>query len=182
MFKADPMPPPGRDVIFEGDMDVRTIKQFFALAIFAIAMITSSLSLAYDVNSPSAVNVDENGLALRGYDPVSYFDGTPPQRGSASYVASYNGMTFRFATAQNRDKFAASPASYAPQFGGFCETGVMLAKKLDGDPLVYRVADGKLYVYINEQARGVFLEDAVANGAKAVRNWPLIKNKKPSEL
>ena len=161
---------------------MRILKQMFAIVVFAVAMATSSLSLAYDVNSTSAVNVDDNGLALRGYDPVSYFQGDKPRQGSARFTASYNGMTFRFASEQNRNTFRSDPAKYAPQFGGFCETGVMLSKKLDADPNVYRIHDGKLYVYINAQARGVFLEDPVENGRKAVRNWPLIKDKKPSEL
>ncbi len=161
---------------------MRKLKQFFALVVLAVAMMTSSLALAYDVDSPSPVNIDENGLALRGYDPVSYFTIGAPQEGDARFSASYNGMKFHFTSAQNRDKFRASPAAYAPQFGGFCETGVLLVKKLDGDPNVWRVANGKLYVYVHEGAKAKFLEDPIPNGATAVRNWPTIKNKKPSEL
>src|SRR3546814_3418043 len=57
----------------------------------------------------------EDGLAIHGYDPVAYFTDGKPVEGKAEFTHSYEGTVWRFATAANRDAFAADPALYAPQ-------------------------------------------------------------------
>mgnify|MGYP001335413868 FL=1 len=47
--------------------------------------------------------------AIRGYDPVAYFTEKAPAKGSDKFTHSWKGATWRFASAQNRDRFAASP-------------------------------------------------------------------------
>ncbi len=157
-------------------------KSKILMAAAALAIITPLPATAYDPASTAAVNVDKAGVGLRGYDPVAYFKIGAPQRGNASFSASHNGVTYHFADAANRDLFKSRPEAFAPQFGGFCETGVSLKKKLDGDPDVWRVADGKLYVYINRGAMNKLLEDPVAGSRTAVANWPQIKDKAPKDL
>jgi YHS domain-containing protein len=60
-------------------------------------------------------NLDKNGLAIKGYDPVSYFTGGKPQQGKKGITLTTEGITYRFATTQNRDLFKTSPAKYQPQ-------------------------------------------------------------------
>jgi YHS domain-containing protein len=67
---------------------------------------------------------DKNGMALKGYDPVAYFQDDKPVAGSAQYTATYQGSRFQFASAANRDRFVAQPERYAPQYGGFCAFGM----------------------------------------------------------
>jgi len=82
-----------------------------------------ALSLVPSVLPAQAVYT-EDGLAIRGHDPVAYFTEGRPVRGSAEHVAEWNGATWQFASAQNRDAFLADPEAYAPQFGGFCAWAV----------------------------------------------------------
>lgn len=49
---------------------------------------------AYDENSSSSINVDTNGLALKGYDPVSYRSATGPVKGNASFSEKYDDATY----------------------------------------------------------------------------------------
>src|SRR5947209_14275052 len=63
-------------------------------------------------------------VAIRGYDPVAYFTEGKAIRGAASHEFEWLGATWRFSSEQHRDLFAASPASYAPQYGGLCSEGV----------------------------------------------------------
>src|SRR3546814_5820505 len=58
----------------------------------------------------------EDGLAIRGYDPVAYFNDGRPVEGKDEFTYSHEGTVWRFATAANRDAFAADPARYAPQY------------------------------------------------------------------
>lgn len=141
-----------------------------------------SSAFAYDPASTAAINVDKAGVGLRGYDPISYFVAGTPQMGTKQFSAAHKGVTYHFTSEDNRKKFAVMPDAFAPQFGGFCQTGVALLKKLDGDPTVWRVADGKLFVYVNEGAKAKFLENIPAHTVAADSNWPRIMDKAPKDL
>lgn len=156
----------------------------------AVALTAAGLSLiaapaptfAYDQASKSAINVNADKLILRGYDAVSYQAAGKAVKGSAQYSASYNGATYHFSSAANRDTFRANPAKYEPAYGGFCAMGVALEKKLDGDPELFRVVDGKTYLNVNADVVKVWTKDVPGNIKKAEGNWPAIKDKTPSEL
>jgi YHS domain-containing protein len=140
------------------------------------------LAHAYDETSRSAVNVDKNGVGLHGYDPVAYFVSGKPTKGSTQYTATHDGAIFRFASQANRDRFRADPAKYAPAYGGFCAMGAALDKKFDGDPKLWRIVDGKLYVNVAAPAQKRWLEDVPGNITKANQNWTKIRDKAPKEL
>jgi len=127
--------------------------------------------------STSAVNVDESGLALRGFDPVAYFDTGTPTKGLTSIDATIDGARYLFATEEHRAAFLADPAKYAPQFGGFCAIGTSYGEKVDADPQTGRVVNGKLYVNYNEKAQALFNKDVPGTIARAEQNWPTVKDK-----
>lgn len=152
-----------------------------ASALMATALAPST-SFAYDENSPAAINVDTAGVGLQGYDPVSYFSGSAPQKGKSTISAKHDGATYYFASTANRDKFNAAPAKYAPQFGGFCAMGAALGKKLDVDPNAYRVVNDKLYLNVNKDVQKRWLDDVPGNIATAEKAWPGLKDKVPKGL
>lgn len=139
-------------------------------------------ALAYDPTSTAAVNVDEAKLALRGYDPVSYFGAGGPAVGSADITAEHDGAAYHFATAANRDAFIADPAKYAPAYGGFCAMGAALGKKLDGDPTIWKIVNDRLYLNVNPDAFRMWQQDISGNLSKADSTWPKIKDKRPDTL
>lgn len=139
-------------------------------------------ALAYDVNAAAAINVDANGVILRGVDPTSYAAGRAPQVGAATHTAVSDGAIYRFASGDARDRFNASPATYKPAFGGFCATGAALGKKLDGDPAIFRILDGQLYVFVHQQAVESWDKDPAGALAKADANWRRIKDRAPASL
>lgn len=59
--------------------------------------------------STSPINLDASGLALRGYDPVAYFETGKPMRGMAKITASYGGARYLFATKAHRKSFLNNP-------------------------------------------------------------------------
>lgn len=152
-----------------------------ATAVTTLPMV-APIAYAYDESSSSAVNIDKNGVGLQGYDPVSYFKSGKPAKGSTQFTATHEGAIYRFANAANRDAFKAEPAKYAPAYGGYCAMGAALEKKLDGDPKLWRIVDGKLYVNVAAPAQKRWLEDVPGNVSKANQNWPKIRNKAPKEL
>ena len=92
------------------------------------------------------------------------------------------GATYYFSSAANQKAFAANPAHYAPQFGGFCAMGAALGKKLDVDPSQYVVHNDKLYLNVNADVFKMFNQDLDGNIKKADSNWPSIKDKAPYTL
>lgn len=150
--------------------------------VFAATAIPGTTAFAVVENSPAAVNTDQQGIALHGYDAVAYFTVGAPTQGNARFSATYEGARYYFASAENQSKFKANPAAYAPQYGGFCAMGVGLEKKLDGDPKVWKIVDGKLYLNVNADVSAAWQRDIPGNLAKANELWPEIKGKTPASL
>lgn len=96
----------------------------------------------------------ESGIGADGYDVVAYFgEDAKAARGNAEIFAEYDGQTWYFVSAENRDAFAAAPEKYAPQYGGFCAYAASLNAQAFGDPLVWTVHNGKLYFNYNAPTR-----------------------------
>jgi YHS domain-containing protein len=117
------------------------------------------------------VNVDKNGVILKGYDPVAYFKQGHAVKGDPKYSSSYGGATYYFASADDKAEFDKSPAKYAPQYGGFCANGMTKRKLNDIDPNVFLIYKGKLYVCENAKAGDTFYAHPAANIKKADANW-----------
>ena len=110
--------------------------------------------------------------ALRGTDPVAYFTDGRPVEGSRRFTHEWQGATWRFASAQNRDSFAADPERYAPQYGGYCAWAVSQGYTASTDPEAWRIVDGKLYLNYSKSVQRRWEKDIPGNIAKADRNWP----------
>jgi YHS domain-containing protein len=115
-----------------------------------------------------------NGFAVHGYDVVAYFTVGEPTQGSDDYTVEYEGATYRFANAANRDTFVADPARYAPQYGGYCAVGTAMGRKFDGDPQLWSIIDDKLYLNVNRTVQNLWVEDPAAFIRGADHNWPII--------
>jgi YHS domain-containing protein len=118
------------------------------------------------------VNVDEEGLALQGYDPTSYFLDGKPLRGDPSLARTYQGATYRFVDKAHKDAFEAEPSKYVPEFGGFCAYAASIDKLSPVDPTVWQIEDGKLLLQHTRKAYDLFNQDIEGNHARARENWP----------
>ncbi len=146
-----------------------------ALAVAVLAMGASGVQAADEVNI-----VD--GAAVHGYDVVAYFTDGKPVQGSADFTAKHDGATYRFSSAQNRDRFAADPAAYAPQYGGYCAFGTAMGRKFNGDPHAWAIVDDKLYLNLNKNVQARWKTDVPGFIKGADNNWPLIREIADSQL
>jgi YHS domain-containing protein len=92
-------------------------------------------------------------VSLKGHDPVAYFTDGRPVKGSAGINYDFDETRYLFASQKNRERFASSPERYTPQFAGLCATGMSMGMKAEADPSVFKIIDGKLYVFSSTQAR-----------------------------
>ncbi len=119
---------------------------------------------------------ESEGLALRGHDPVAYFDRNRPLRGLPEHSVVFRGSTFRFVSRANRDAFAADPTRYAPRYGGFCAYGVAHGYKAETDPAAFSIVDGRLYLNYNGEVRELWQADIPGAVAAGDRNWPTVSS------
>ena len=124
------------------------------------------------------VNLDTNGVAVQGYDPVAFFTDNKPVKGSADFQSTYQGATYQFASAEHKALFDANPAKYEPAFGGFCAYGVSRNKLVEIDPEAFQIVDGRLLLQYSKAVRSDFNKDPQGNLAKANANWPTLVEKK----
>ncbi|UTW55358.1 YHS domain-containing (seleno)protein [Kordiimonas sp. SCSIO 12610] len=129
----------------------------------------------------SMASADVNTVAVGGYDAVSYHSGSPV-RGSGNHTASYKGATYLFASEDNLKAFNKNPAKYAPAYGGYCAYGAAVGKKFVGDPTVWKIVDGTLYLNLNADVSKVWHKDISGNIKKADANWKTIANVAAEDL
>ena len=115
---------------------------------------------------------DGNGLAIRGTDPVAYFTQGRPITGTSAFTYTWGNATWQFASAENRDLFAANPKQYAPQYGGFCAWAVSRGYTASIDPKAWKIVDGKLYLNYSSSVQQQWERDIPVNISKADANWP----------
>ena len=114
----------------------------------------------------------EDGVAIKGADPVAYFTEDTYVQGSDEFTHEWDGATWYFASAENRDAFASEPEAYAPQYGGFCAWAVSQGNTAPIEPTAWKIVDGKLYLNYNADIQARWSEDIPGNIAKADENWP----------
>ena len=113
-----------------------------------------------------------SSVAIRGTDPVAYFTEARPVEGSADHTHEWNGAEWRFASAANRDAFAAEPERYAPRFGGYCAWAVANGYTASTVPEAWSIYDGRLYLNYSLAIRDRWSQDIPGNVRRGDANWP----------
>lgn len=114
----------------------------------------------------------EDGIAIDGTDPVAYFLQGGPVPGDTAFTHVWNGATWRFATQDNRDAFAAQPEAFAPQYGGYCAWAVSEGYTASTVPQAWKTVDGKLYLNYSRRIQRRWERDIPARIRAADENWP----------
>jgi len=137
--------------------------------LFALALGVTGAALAAE----DPVNKSRfGGVAIRGYDTVAYFAEGRPVKGRKSFEAEWNGATWRFASAENRDAFTADPEKYAPRYGGYCAWAVSQGYTAGIDPSAWKIVDGKLYLNYSREVQETWEQDIQGFIRLADENYP----------
>jgi len=141
-----------------------------AITITSLAILTAAGSLGRTL--VDAVNTNRQGVALKGYDTVAYFTESKPVKGTPQFSHPWMGVNWQFASAENRDLFAADPGKYAPQFGGYCAWAVSNNYTADIDPGAWKIVDGKLYVNYSKSIQKKWEQELPQRIEAGNKNWP----------
>jgi YHS domain-containing protein len=120
-------------------------------------------------------NLGDNGLALKGYDPIAYFTANKAKKGDEAITLTTEGVTYNFATTHDRDLFKTNPEKYTPQYGGWCAYAMgATGEKVNVDPETFELLNGKLYLFYNQffnNTKKTWDKDVKNLKPKADVNW-----------
>jgi len=154
----------------------RLIRLLALLALAATTLAGCSAMLAQNPSSPlqpvnAVSDATDDRVMLKGHDVVAYFTQDRHVLGSPQFKSVYEGVTLRFASAEHKALFDASPARYLPQYGGFCANGIVYGIPWGGDADTWQVIDGKLYIFGGAGSKAAFLIDVPGNLKLADKYW-----------
>ncbi|MEM6973895.1 MAG: YHS domain-containing (seleno)protein [Pseudomonadota bacterium] len=148
------------------------IRSIIGSAALALALVVSAAPTEAEAKEPIYQTLF--GTAIDGTDPVAYFTEGRPVEGSSEFTHEWNGATWRFTSAENRDLFVAEPEKYAPQYGGYCAWAVSQGYTASTDPDAWAIVDGKLYLNYNQSVQDRWNKDVPGFIASADQNWPTV--------
>lgn len=117
-----------------------------------------------------------SNTAVGGYDTVAYHTVGEPVRGSRDFETEWNGASWRFSSQDNLDLFLADPEGYAPQFGGYCAWAMAQGYTAKGDPNIWSIVEGKLYLNFDRTVQMRWQQDIPGHIERANANYPAVLN------
>jgi YHS domain-containing protein len=134
---------------------------------------------AMNAQNPSSTLRPVNAVAmdgaervmLKGHDVVAYWTQGRHALGSPQFSSTYEGVTFRFASAEHKALFDKEPAKYLPMYGGYCANGIAYGIPWGGDADTWRMIDGKLYIFGGQGSKDAFELDVPRNIQLAEKYW-----------
>jgi YHS domain-containing protein len=154
------------------------MKKIFNLLL--VSLFTISIAVAQNPTEfhKKQYNLDNDGLAIKGYDPVAYFTANKALEGKKEITLTTEGITYHFASVQDRDLFKSNPEKYQPQYGGWCAYAMgATGEKVNIDPETFKLLDGKLYLFYNQlfnNTKKTWNKDEKHLKEKADANWKKI--------
>ena len=113
----------------------------------------------------------ESRLMLKGADVTAYFTQGKFVAGNPQFRSNYEGVDFRFETAQSKALFDQAPTKYLPEFGGYCADGLVYGIPWGGDADTWKMIDGKLYIFGGQASKDAFELEEAKNVALAQGYW-----------
>lgn len=153
------------------------MKSFLSVLLFSIFIAASAKAQSQNPIILKHYNLEKK-LALEGYDPVSYFQGSKPLKGKSSIQASSDGATYYFSSSKNKALFQETSAKYKPEYGGWCAYAMGAnGEKVEVNPATFKIINGKLYLFYNAFFNNTLTDwnkDETSLKAKADKNWKSI--------
>jgi len=126
--------------------------------IFLVVILCMSISAVAQEQVVRRRNFNhDNGVAMKDFDPVSYFNGKA-LKGDVKYEYFYKGIKYHFANAENMEAFKKTPGKYEPAYGGWCAYSMSQnGQRVKVDPATYKIVEGKLYLFSNFNGKNTLL-------------------------
>ena len=111
----------------------------------SILLIASTLGRAEAPSDPAHCATD--GVAVGGFDLVSYHQPGGPVPGSATHALDLDGLTYRFKSEENLAIFRQSTERYLPVYRGWCAATLAMGRLACPDYSNYKIENGRLLLF-----------------------------------
>ena len=117
----------------------------------------------------------EDGIAIQGFDPVTYFTLNKAVKGNKEVLLVERGVVYYFSNNENRELFKKNPEKYAPEYGGWCAYAMgSKGEKVSIDPGTFKIVNNRLYLFYNHFFNNTLKDwnkDEVNLKTMADNNW-----------
>ncbi|MEM1048632.1 MAG: YHS domain-containing (seleno)protein [Pseudomonadota bacterium] len=139
-----------------------------------IAFLSMSASALAGANR-QVVADPATGLALFGYDPLTYLVDGKARLGKSDYEEKWAGVTWRFVNIGNQKAFADAPDFYCPRYGGYDALGIARGLATAGKPVIFEVHENRVYLFYSHANRHVWIDARDAHIARAEQRWSKVR-------
>lgn len=112
---------------------------------------------------------------LFGYCPVSYHTQKEAIKGKGAQRVVVRKQVYYLAGPEEKKAFTQDPDKYLPQYLGMCVTNLANGHRYQADAKLFRVREGKTYLFLNEEALKQFDDEPAGTIQKADANWKLMR-------
>jgi YHS domain-containing protein len=156
-----------------------------------LSMITVLLASWQIGATPTAEQPDRNvefynlpagsDLALQGYDPVAFFEehGAQALTGKSDITTTYGGVTYRFASIENREIFLGNPTKYEPTYGGWCAWAMANQGYAPINPIYFTQHGNRMHFFIRASAKRNFDNNLEFHESNADDFWKSESGEEP---
>ena len=117
----------------------------------------------------------EDGLAIQGFDPLTYFTLNKAVKGNKDVLLMERDVVYYFSNNENRELFKKNPEKYAPEYGGWCAYAMgSKGEKVSIDPGTFKIVNNRLYLFYNHFFNNTLKDwnkDEVNLRTMADNNW-----------
>ena len=151
------------------------------LRLLAVAALTVTLAGcgAMVAQNPSSslkpvnavTDTGDSRVMLKGADVVAYFTQGKYVQGALQFKSDYEGVTFRFSSAEHKAMFDKEPKKFLPEYGGYCANGIVYGIPWGGDADTWKMINGKLYIFGGQGSKDGFEVDEARHLQLAEKYW-----------
>ena len=154
----------------------KTLVRTLALACLTVSLAGCGAMMAQNPSSTlkpvnAVSDADDSRVMLKGADVVAYFTDAKYMQGTPQFKSEYEGVTFRFASAEHKALFDKEPKKYLPEYGGYCANGIVYGIPWGGDADTWKMINGKLYIFGGQGSKDGFLVDEAKHLQLAEKYW-----------
>lgn len=111
------------------------------------------------------------GMAVGGYDPLSYFLAAKAEAGDERFQYLWHGVTWQFTSEANLLAFKRTPSVYAPRYAGYDPYAISNGILSQGLPSIWLIEGGQLYLFHNQVNKYLWSENRKKLNQKIEKNW-----------
>ncbi len=149
----------------------------FGILISCVVLLSACSGLVLSPSLPPINTMgSKDGVAIQGYDVVSYFNqtnfsGETAIKGSPRYQYQWGGATWYFANPYNRAQFVANPEAFIPQYGGYSALQVSMGGIENVNPATFYMYNRKLYLNNGGVSNYIFMHNTDTYIDLADKQW-----------